>query len=409
MAEASRLHFLGRAVQCSGAKKNKGHTMASLFSDIQGWFEDGDYSGRYLAKLLRELARHEPQTFGRVFDLPKKYWPTEKNDIEVVLEKNYESANNFVDLALLKNGHPVLLVEIKDKDYAAKKNPDQFKRYVRFVQNFKPLQRPRLVYVSRYTLGNWFDGNAAELILLSYMLNELKKSNGVLSSMIAEYLGDIGVATYQYINQSDDVEGKALTFMTSHMLGFPHKHGLGSLHSAERINAIPNLMKKLFANLEVLGLWLKSANPSLFSKAFTRGFVSNPQYDEKTAKKISNGDDLYRCASWGWVTFYTYGALSIEKGADGKKCWANVELGYQLILESGQKSKRPDIKLYASFYWQGQDDLIAEKKILGFHPEEHGALVAFRSVLEGALLKAKKANPNAQIEAALKKFKIPPA
>jgi hypothetical protein len=86
-------------------------SMTGFFHDIRGFF-DAKYSGRYLALLLRELGRREPELFVRVFDLPHHVSKAlRKGEMQVECEWHFETkhgAKRRADLVVLEGGEPIL-------------------------------------------------------------------------------------------------------------------------------------------------------------------------------------------------------------------------------------------------------------------------------------------------------------
>lgn len=386
--------------------------MNSLFANIRSYFKS-EYQGRYFGIILFELARNEPEIFGKIFRLKKSEYPTNKNSIQPNIEWSFTHRGKRAraDLALIDStGQPILLIEIKEDDISVKeKNRAQLIQYINYArENSKTINKIRLAYVSRFApdenILSLIEGSkeTAYEVRFRDILKGLKISTGPLGKLVRNYLEDIGVATYRHINISS-IEGKALTFMTAKMLGFPHSGGLGRNNSVATISTIPDLMQKFFGNLELVGDWVRSSNKDLFSQSFTRDFISRPQYDERTLRNaLSNTDHEISHAKHGHVNFHCRGTIKTAT-----KKWAYAELGYNIYLETHQQETRlPKIEFYAQIGWAGKcsfSPCSADR----FPKEENQALDKFRKCLVSSIKEAKKIAPN-EIKDSLEKFIIPP-
>jgi len=406
--------------------------MPSLFSDIQGFFS-ARYSGRYFALLLRELARREPELFARIFgfspDLRKALL---RRELQVEYEWPFDARRRRrADLAVLRGGEPVLLLEVKEDDIKNPRNPEQLSDYLSLLDVPSPQMRqpPKLqfVHVSRFALppeelSQMEEARKAGKMVLQLRYRKiyetLRQHGGALGQMLQEYLEDIGVASYDIIDLASDKEGRSLAFLLIQILGFPHFHGLGKLHSDKAINDTPKLFKILFGNLEVLGDWIKDHNQSIFRTRFTRRFKPAPIINlnalRKSLAKDASGADigLGDHVRGGEVYFYASGKIANPRG--GKQTltandWLYVEVGYWFSLSKGGFPIPTTMWLYANFFWRGRaDDHAVWTKDLQTFPTEVQAVNLLHDCLSRAHRDALKEAPS-PFRDALMSFKVPPA
>ena len=387
--------------------------MNSLFTSIRSYFKS-EYQGRYFGIILFELARNEPEVFGKIFNLNRSEYPTNKNSIQPNIEWGFthQGKRARADLALIdKTGQPILLVEIKEDDISVKeKNRTQLIQYIDYArENSKNGNKIRIAYVSRYApdenILSLIEGSKGTTYEVRFrgILKGLKSNTGTLGKLVRNYLEDIGVATYRHID-INSTEGKTLTFMTAKMLGFPHSGGLGRNNSVATISTIPDLMQKFFSNLELIGDWVRSSNKHLFPQSFTRDFISRPQYDKKSLQNALK-DPNYEIshAKHGLVNFHCRGTI---KTATKKS--VHVELGYHIYLETHQQGNSlPEIVFYAYIGGWAGNGSFSSCSADSFPKDENQALNKFRKCLESSLKEAKKIAP-VEIKDSLGKFIIPP-
>lgn len=389
--------------------------MASLFNDIKRYFK-ADYQGRYFELILLELAKFEPETFCRIFEIEKRFIPSDSNSLRFVAEWRFrhEDKNPEADLALLDGDYPILLIEIKEDDVSNPKNLEQLERYISYARSQRMPGSPvKLAYVSRYPLGNLLsdviEKNSDLVYEVGYrkILDGLRGGCGPVGDLVADYLRDIGVAAYRQINMRDSKEGKALTYMVAKMLRLPHSHRLGKLNSDATITAIPELLEKIFGNLEVFGSRIRTSNRDTFRKAFTRGFLSCPQYDHKAMKRVVDGkSDELGDAPGGVVYFFTKGTL--DRKVTG--VWADIECGYALSLKSGQKTRLVSIDLYACLNWPGKGNSVyAEKRVSNFHAKESDSFKALQKCFEEAKEEGKATSAPRELKKAWRTLTLPAA
>jgi hypothetical protein len=419
--------------------------MPGFFLGIRSYF-DAKHSGKYLALLLSELARREPRTFARIFDLPRDVSKAlQIEEMQVACEWSFETRDGRkrrADLALLSAGEPILLVEVKEDDFRNPNNTEQVADYISMLGTAptKNRRRPLFVHVSRFSPVAKDQEELARAVrlgkpvrLLRYrgIYEALSGRSGPVGDMLRDYLEDIGVASYSGIDLEPEQDGKSVAFLLTQVLGFPHRHGLRRLHSDRAITEVPALFKKLFGNLEVIGEWVKNANPLVFRNRFTRKFRPETTLDfralQRGLEKIQHEEgelsegvlpgngSLIRS---GTVTFYTQGKFSSPakgKVRLGSNDWLYVELGFVFEISKGSldadnafASRAPQVYLYASFYGRGLDEATTYSKPLRGFPNEKRAFKELRACLDRALRDALAASSNPE-RAALHSFKLPPA
>jgi hypothetical protein len=177
-------------------------SMSGFFYDIRGLF-DAKYSGRYVALLLRELGRREPEWFVRVFDLPQHVCKAlRKGEMQVECEWHFETKQGTrrrADLVVLKGGESILLVEVKEDDVNNQGNAEQIADYLSMLP-----PEARFVHVSRYSPLP--EGQAAlqkakkvgksvDCLRYRKIYEVLQGDRGPICQMLREYLEDIMVAS----------------------------------------------------------------------------------------------------------------------------------------------------------------------------------------------------------------------
>jgi hypothetical protein len=241
--------------------------------------------------------------------------------------------------------------------------------------------------------------------------------------MLIGYFGDIGVTKYEMIDLVE--ERTELLFLIVQTLGFPHRNGLGRLHSQNAIVAAPSIIRRLFENLEFLGEWIKNSNQTLFKRKFAAKFTPLPKLDIKTLKgalnKLDDNDltepavlpgDYGRFVKSGSLYFYSLGALSVQSPAAKNKKWLYCEIGFDLHVpvaserhDNGKAHAPVILTLCARIFGEGLNCEGVSRQIKEF-PSELKAMKYFHDLLTEALGQALKADA-ARIHPALKKFKVP--
>jgi hypothetical protein len=226
--------------------------------------------------------------------------------------------------------------------------------------------------------------------------------------MMKDYLEDIGVASYQPLT----INSSSVKFFLTQALGFPHKQGLGKLHSRSAIEELPKIMRQMFSNLEAVGEWVRDANRDAFSQRFTVKYKPRPEYDLKSLRKIIPDDCNQDAAELpaqaekyiksGTVIFYAWGGLANAP-------WLGLELGICLSIEKNPKDKKKAVSasMYAAFVGGGMESY-ASSNVYSKFPSEETALNNFRNLISTSLDIARGEATNTNHKDALKRFVIPP-
>ena len=386
--------------------------MVGLFSRIQGMFAN-KYAGRYMSTLLCELAYQDAAAFARIFGLDEKT----RDDLRVgalqIMPEWPFSVGDFgarrADLAILNGGEPVLIVEVKENDVNNSGNGAQLGDYLEFVRVRGGATR--FAHVSRYspTQGDATVLEQAAKRGLPVASHRYRDFYGSLHSsrkdfcrLLCDYLKDIGVVSYKTIDFK--TETKEIVFFLAQALGFPHKHGLGKLHSQKAVDKMPETLAKMLGNLEVLGEWVRDQNQGLFRHRFVRRYRPRPMFDVAALKKAlaTCGDDLAempgsgKFVKSGSVEFSAQGAIGgSEVGKDGEGTgpeWLACEIGVSFWIETKPEEKGlpPHMTFYACFYGAGLrwEDNYCEKSTLSVYPSEAKAMEVYGRLLRDAVTKA---------------------
>ena len=386
--------------------------MVGFFIRVRGMFS-ADYSGRYMSTLLCELAYQDPVAFSRIFGIDAATRDNLRSGaLQIVPEWSFRvdgRSDRRADLAILRGGEPVLLVEVKEDDVASKRNPAQLADYLALVGMRKGATR--FAHVSRYspTVGDAAAMRQAEAKGLSVaslryrdFYGALEKSGKEFCRLFCDYLKDIGVATYKTIDFES--ETKELTYFLVQSLGFPHKHGMGKLHSQRAVDGMPDTLAKLLGNLEVLGEWVQNPNASLFRHRFIRRYRPRQIFDVASLKKAlaSCDGDLAempgngKFVKSGFVDFSAHGAIGGgTAGEDGEGTgseWLTCEIGVSFSIETkpAEKGLPPAMTFYACFYGAGLNwtKTYSAKRGGASYPSESKAMQIYRRLLTDAVGKA---------------------
>ena len=338
--------------------------MARLFYDIRNYF-DQRFSGRYISRLLRELARHEPESFCQIIGFAARSYGQNWGQISADIRQQKAvvdceqviggaSQKRIADLAILRDKQPILLIEIKEDDV---RNPSNYAQILDYLELGLPF-----VYLSRFppegTGGGTLEAAMKEGQPVASMryrdLHRILRDNErPFAVMLREYLEDIGVGTYRQIE--DEVKDRSLAFALTQILGFPHAQGLGRLHTKEAIKAVPQLMQRMLDNLEYAAEWVRQANRPSIRTQFIRGFRPIPWFDLRSLGKSVNkyvktydlsaeGDYLPGRAGQyvrgGEVFFYAYGKNLSGPGVTPKlqkkiTCSSNLDLVSEFTAGKG--------------------------------------------------------------------------
>ncbi len=273
----------------------------------------------------------------------------------------------------------MFVFEIKEDDRLNRANPAQLRDYLWFVG--RPSSRVSFAHISRYSPTN--DDRKAlsagdQTRVRSYLYHDIHRRlqctrEKPMAKLLSDYLSDIGVARYQAIELTD----AELRLFLARALGFPHRQGLGRIHSKSAIDALPDLIKTIFGNLSVLGEWIRNANQKLVYQTNSRSFETHPYYDLKRLQKaLSKGEiedeaeipgKYGQFVKSGSVLFYAHGSISPRNKRE-KGGWLSYFVGFDFCLERNPKDKNAAIELsvFAAFQGRGLNWVSAEKKFANF-------------------------------------------
>jgi hypothetical protein len=338
--------------------------MPSFFKDIKDYFHGG-FHGRYFALLLRELARHEPESFAAILRttkidrLKQIAIAARKGLLEIQAEFPFRGKNQRrrADLAINCADGPasklLLLFEIKEFDNKSIRNAAQLKDYLSRVGQDK---NTIFLHISRFHP----EAEQAELIedaartgrVASISYGEIHAAlttcKGSIARMLREYLEDIRVGTYKEINCSRDRQ--SLTFVLTRMLSFPHAHGIGKLNSGDAIAATAGWFEMMFNNLEFLSEGIRATNQSLFRKRFTRSFMSEPFLSLQALRRSLGKSSLQHGYAPGGISKYVEGGEVYFHAHANINGDLSLQFGIVFDVEKGRKRSPVRLYLYAGFY-----------------------------------------------------------
>lgn len=342
-----------------------------FFSRIQSNL-NSSYKGRLLALILAELGRQEPRSFsaflrsvlGRGLEIEDAR-AVRNGQAQFDVEWRYQSGR-AADLAVLVDGAPIVLFEIKEDDVNSPRNPQQFEDYCRHVKmhercSFVHLSRfPPMSHVFRYV------GERVEDVRYRHLFDSVSRHESgaseaaPVSTMLREYLEDIGVNRYESISSD---EWSALTFLVVQMGNFPHAHSLGKLQTHLNTRLAPRILDRLLGNVKVLAERLYELNrlqngQGVVSNKPQVRFAIRPTYPESAIKKARTVEDVEpgqekSIALLGATsaTLYVYAMLTLR---DASHSYCALEIG-QAIRVDARADGAAKIFQYGSAYWSGQN------------------------------------------------------
>jgi hypothetical protein len=351
-----------------------------FFSRITGYFKSR-FEGRYFSVILTELARIEPKAFLEILKAANLTLPNQhakdllSGGLDIALEWRFPHKRRIADFALCVKDNPVLLAEIKVEDDLHKGQLDDYLSIVcQGVEHPSTgIQRPCFLLLSRYPPKDASDSAAIETaakagmpvaqLRAGHLHKILEDHGGTVTRMLCEYLEDVGM-TYQAIDLKQDQS--ALIHMCYKMIGMP-SGGQGRVRTSSSIETIPNLMARLFGNVEVLSTWLYSERRNSFGNRFRRDF-----YIDRDEVNVEGE------ASGGSVSFCGIGRFNCPK-----KSWAYLSIGYLIWMEP-----KPSCGLFAEFEWNGGEKVNWEKRAayrtFAKFPDEPKAIEILRDILNEA-------------------------
>lgn len=408
--------------------------MPGFFHDIRGYF-GAKFSGRYLSVLLRELARHEPQSFLQIINKIDGHLSDQHALKEVRSALNYgtfdadcettfqiDGRRRRADLEISIEGATRAVFEIKEDDIHGARNGTQLADYIELARG-----GTLVTHLSRYAPERGDMRRLEEarergypVVSLRYrdIYQALSNVEGPIAQMLCDYLEDIGVTSYREIPAEDY---SSLAFGLVKMLGFPHRHGLGKLNSDQAISAFPGMLQTIFGNLEYLGDVVRARNSRLIGTRFTRGFRPHPYLKlDKVAKDLQKyppeegcidelSDDYGQFVDSGFVEFYAHGRIRSSNSAEptprnGKYLYVSIGLSFD--LQRNRKGQLINFRSGAGFY--GSDlDLVWHSKRHQKFPTEKQALRSVHDNLQRTHEEALRIIKGPYLRT-LKEFELPP-
>jgi hypothetical protein len=389
-----------------------------FFSSVTSYFK-AKYEGRYFAVTLKELARTEPEVFLQI--IKKAGLSFTEAHVDALLEREltidlewwFPDKSRRADLAVyLEKDDPILLAEVKVEDGLRARQLDDYISYVKksTARSDRRTKRYKnFLFLSRYP-PRLTDSKLLQLAIKNGMpVGELRHGQlhqimsgygGAVTRMLLEYLEDKGM-TYQKIDLRKK-DRAAVIHMGSSVLGMRMK-GLGRYRSKSSIDLVPNLMERLFGNIEVLGTSVYFNNRQIFGNRFRRDFSVYRECDlpkkvrarvfsdkrKTTTTEDEKTDDVLESLSvvGGQLLFYAYGSFICPKGK-----WADLSIG--IYMELGKKNS---YWLAAEFEWRGGLGVAWEKRasyeVFSKFPEESAAQLMLWRVLKNAKAKTMRLAP----------------
>lgn len=376
-----------------------------------------EYSGRLLALALSELGRQEPAAFAHFLSqvtgalTTKNKRRIERGDAQFEREWSHVHGRR-ADLAILLDGAPIALIEIKEDDGGSAGNAAQLTDYIRFVTenpdtNFIYLNRfPPMKYFQYFNSTSTARTNSYDVryrqLFESLKSFEKKRESAPLTRMILEYLEDIGVDSYRAIDLTKD--RVALTFLIVQMANFSHNTGFGKLQGEVTVRRGLELLGFMLGNANVFADWIHESNKSQMRIRPNRRFVVEPGYAPATLKKAaqrnSNGENITPDGPKEATLYvYTRGKLAI-KGAP--KQWFYVDLGHAVSIAEHTAETFAYVELWGhkKSWWRQSDDFHNE------FPNEADAKAEFHTLLALARSAAVKETAGS-LQGVLRDFIVP--
>lgn len=383
----------------------------SFFGQIQSHLKT-QHSGRLMSLILVELGRREPQAFVDFINsgsciphFQKIEKRISRGDAQFETEWRFENGR-FADVAVLLDGAPVIVIEVKEDDLNSEISRAQLADYLEWVES-NP--QAHFIHFSRYfpqkassflkraiKSGRVHDLRYRDLHRAA-LANIKRQKNVSISFMCIEYLEEIGVINYRNIDLEKD--RKALTFLVIQMAGFPHSHGMGRHQSAYNTSRAPILLGELVGNATALGEWLYNKNSISFANSPSSRFKCSAGYaPDKLANAtgdiegITTDENIAQLPDeWveqGILTVFTRAKLNKNPKDPNNYCY--IEMGYQIIV-GGPDKCAAQIFLYAQAFWKTDYIYEASDWIEEF-PSEALATEVFSKLLKKVLKKSLKSS-----------------
>ncbi|MGY4155637.1 hypothetical protein ACVINW_001479 [Bradyrhizobium sp. USDA 4461] len=380
--------------------------MSGLFRDIQSYF-DGKHGGKYLAILLRELARHEPQSFRAILQLAREktrhasFAALAKEPTGVVrspppvrefrFDPERGAKSPRADLALLHaEGNAAALFEIKDFDNKNATNLDQLNRYLKcaargvvfiHISRFHPEAEEYAALIAAQRRGD-------PVVSLRFrdLHAVMPTTHSPVAEMLRSYLEDINVGIYK------QPEPKALILLLQQLLGFRHSNGMGTHQSDESLAKVPETLRTLYDNVEYLGELVRNKNQALIQRRFSRRLFVQPWFAHDRLRKAlrESGSEVAELPG-GAGKYVERGVVFVEAWGRLQPSKQYVCVGQAVEIRTGDKKMHPF--MYAYFtgpdFGAGGDGTYEESEYLAKFPTEESAEKLLRGVLRESVKSAR--------------------
>jgi hypothetical protein len=370
-----------------------------------------EFSGRYLGTILSELAASEPLSFKTI--LSDAHIKIDLTNSSVTTEFPFKGKHQrrLADLAVLnRQGTPLLLIEIKDRD-GLKSNEDQIRDYIYYLDHHST-STTSFLFLSRYEPHAedervLLKAKQRGLRLFTLKFCELYgslRTDRPIAGLLRQYLEEIGV-TYREI-ETESAE-KGLKYLAKQAFQFSDNPGFKGLNNASTLDGFSDVTVALLDNLATLGDWIYSheGNKSTIKRQFRVGISFAPEYDPSRFRTgistINNkkqiNDEIKKVISnslqSGTVTFYAWANLATKQ----KQPWVSLEIGLYYYLYPVKKTVLDgEFWIYAAFDWHKRNvdrNNSYDHQLFSF-PSEAEAHRQLRQVIRKAATLATKNAPS---------------
>jgi len=336
---------------------------------------DQDPGGRYLSILLEQVMLEHPVEISRALfpDLSKRQAKEARPTIEWRFQGKRQKRQ--ADLAVLgPDGTLLGVAEVKENDQRGEHVAEQTEDYLRLVASMRAQGHPAyLAYVTKHmpeaTTLDRLRSEGIEPVYYRDLFAELSRTlliaNGTrpVARLFCDYLKEEGVV-YQ---RPDDMQAIKLFFARCMT---PGRTGLGRLASAERMAAIPETLRMLLADAEILGIEFYEAYGKHFGNRFVPTFLIKPSYSSagvlKKLRDLEDGGEMERDMSLrehltgGYLYVVSQGSFQTQKNV-----WLRIWLGFIFKLTVARESK-VRLGLYVEIFGSGLGDAFDERYLRSF-------------------------------------------
>lgn len=315
--------------------------MKSFFTRIQGKF-DAEYSGRYIATIMEEVANSNDIVLKALFNNQSGL-----KGCRLETEWRFDGLKKgrIADLVVLNNeNNPLLLVEIKFRDHKSEANHAQLRDYLRYCKNNKNVQ---FLCLTAFHLKQEDETllEKEQLMLFTDYASKLilaNRKNDPVVSLLIEYFREQGLV----MQNIDKVLLKKLMIKF-----FRNNKGAGKQQkNADMIEGIPNTLSALMKNMEIVSSEIQSLMGNVRSGSVS--FEIHPKYIISNAfieesKPINRSRKLIpkrEQRDGGMLIIYSNCSINRSGDSKGNRDWLEIQFGFDLKI--GKNSQ--DIK--CSFY-----------------------------------------------------------